>query len=128
MENQDYNVTLIIDAPVHEVFERINEVTHWWTDDLKGSSQKLNDEFTVQFADIHLSTQKITTLILDKKIVWLVTDSNLSFVEKTNEWTNTTIVFELTNKNGKTQLDFTHRGLAPSIQCYDGCSKGWTIL
>lgn len=125
MKNQDYSVSLTINASVHEVFERINEVHLWWTNELKGSSTKLNDVFTVQFADIHLSTQKIIELIPDKKIVWLVTDSNLSFVEKADEWTNTTIVFELTEKNGKTQIDFTHVGLVPVIQCYDGCSKGW---
>lgn len=125
MKNQDYSVSLTINTSVHEVFERINEVHLWWTNELKGSSKKLNDVFTVQFADIHLSTQQIIELIPDKKIVWLVTDSNLSFVEKVDEWTNTTIVFELMEKNGNTQIDFTHIGLVPAIQCYDGCSKGW---
>jgi len=125
MESQDYTIQFTVDLTSHEVFNHINNVTTWWTDDMKGQSHKLNDLFTVQFADIHISTQKIVELIPDKKIVWLVTDSNLSFVEKKNEWTNTQIVFELTNDNNKTQIKFTHMGLVPAVQCYDGCSKGW---
>jgi len=125
MESQDYTVQFTVDLTSHEVFNHINNVTTWWTDDLKGQSHKLNDLFTVQFADIHISTQKIVELIPDKKIIWLVTDSNLSFVEKKHEWTNTQIVFELTNDNNKTQIKFTHMGLVPAVQCYDGCSKGW---
>ena len=125
MESQDYTIQFTVDLTSHEVFNHINNVTTWWTDDMKGQSHKLNDLFTVQFADIHISTQKIVGLIPDKKIVWLVTDSNLSFVEKKNEWTNTQIVFELTNDNNKTQIKFTHMGLVPAVQCYDGCSKGW---
>ena len=125
MESQDYTVQFTVDLTSHEVFNHINNVTTWWTDDLKGHSHKLNDLFTVQFADIHISTQKIVELIPDKKIIWLVTDSNLSFVEKKHEWTNTQIVFELTNDNNNTQINFTHMGLVPSVQCYYGCSKGW---
>ncbi|MGN6645157.1 MAG: SRPBCC family protein [Cytophaga sp.] len=125
MKNQDYKISLTVDAPLHEVFQKINRVTAWWTDELKGDSAKVNDVFTVQFGDVHLSTQKVTELIPDKKIVWLVTDSKLTFVEKQQEWTNTQIVFELSRKNNQTHIDFTHIGLVPEIQCYDGCSKGW---
>ncbi len=125
MKNKDYKISLTVDAPLHEVFQKINCVTDWWTDELKGHSEKVNDVFTVQFGDIHLSTQKVIELIPNKKIVWLVTDSKLTFIEKQQEWTNTQIVFELSHSNNQTQLDFTHIGLVPEVQCYDGCSKGW---
>lgn len=125
MKNQDYKISFTVDVPLHEVFQKINRVTDWWTDELKGYSEKVNDVFTVQFGDIHLSTQKVTELIPDKKVVWLVTDSKLTFVEKQQEWTNTQIVFELSQSNNQTHVDFTHIGLVPEVQCYDGCSKGW---
>ena len=27
--------------------------------------------------------------------------------------------------DGKTQVLFTHVGLVPQVECYDGCTKGW---
>jgi Activator of Hsp90 ATPase homolog 1-like protein len=125
MEKQDYTATLVVDATAQEVFNNINAVSKWWTDELKGSSQKQNDEFTVQFADMHLSTQKIVELIPGKKVVWLVTESNLSFIKEKDEWTNTTISFEIAAHDNKTQLSFTHFGLVPQIECFKDCSKGW---
>jgi hypothetical protein len=125
MSQQDYTATLIVDATAQEVFSNINEVTKWWTPDLKGSSQNLSDEFTVQFADMHISTQKIVEFIPNKKVVWLVTASNLSFIKQKEEWTNTTISFEITEQGNKTHLNFTHVGLVPAIECFKDCAKGW---
>ncbi|WP_026209754.1 SRPBCC domain-containing protein [Cytophaga aurantiaca] len=125
MKNKDYSIELIVDKPIHEVFNSINTVAAWWTDDIKGSTEKLNDVFTVQFADMHISTQKIIELIPDKKIVWLVTDSHLSFLKDKSEWTNTEIHFELSRSNNQTHILFTHVGLVPNIECYKDCTKGW---
>jgi hypothetical protein len=123
--NQGYTASFVVNATPHKVFESINHIAAWWTNDVKGNSQKLNDEFTVQFADIHLSTQKLVELVPDKKVVWLVTDSKLNFVENKHEWTGTKISFEIFDLGSKTQILFTHLGLIPSFQCYEGCSKGW---
>ena len=48
MNKQDYTASITVNATPQEAFEKINSVTKWWTGDLKGSSQKLNDEFTVR--------------------------------------------------------------------------------
>ena len=125
MKNQDYTVSIIVKADPHKAFKAINSVTKWWTENLEGSSQKLNDEFTVRFEDVHMSTQKLVELIPDKKVVWLVTDSKLNFVKDKQEWTNTKIVFDITEKDHKTQIRFTHLGLIPDIECYSGCSNAW---
>jgi len=125
MKKQDYTASFTVDGSAHEVFNNINDVTKWWTDDLKGSSKKLGDEFTVQFADIHTTTQKLIDLVPDKKVVWLVTDSNLSFIKDKQEWKNTKISFELSEQDHKTKVQFTHIGLVPEIDCFAQCSKGW---
>lgn len=125
MEKQDYTIILNVDNPANEVFNSINNVSAWWTDDMEGNSQKLNDEFTVHFGEVHVSTQKLVELIPDKKIVWRVTDSKLNFIKDQQEWNNTTISFEISIHDYKTQLTFTHFGLVPKIECYKDCSKGW---
>jgi hypothetical protein len=125
MKKQDYNTLLTVNASAKEVFKNINSVTKWWTEDLEGSSQKLNDEFTVRFGDVHVSKQKLIEVIPDKKVVWLVTDSKLNFIKDQQEWTNTKISFELSSHDNKTQINITHIGLVPQVECYNSCTKGW---
>jgi Activator of Hsp90 ATPase homolog 1-like protein len=125
LKKQDYTASITVNATPQEAFKSINSVSKWWTEDLKGSSQKLNDEFTVRFGDVHVSKQKLVEVIPDKKVVWLVTDSKLNFIENKQEWTNTKISFEIARNDNKTQIRFTHFGLVPNVECYDSCVKGW---
>jgi hypothetical protein len=125
MKKQDYKATLTVDATPKEVFKKINSVTKWWTDELEGDSQKIGDEFTVRFGDVHVSTQKLIEVAPDKKVVWLVTKSDLSFIKKKDEWTNTTISFDIFTHNNKTQIQFTHTGLIPEVECFKSCTEGW---
>lgn len=96
--------------------------------EIKGNSHQLNDEFEYRMPGIHFSKQKVVELIPNKKIVWLVTDSNLGSFKDRKEWNGTKIIFEITEKNGGTQMRFTHLGLVPKFQCYGDCSGAWGML
>lgn len=125
MNNKNLHFTYQVDQSATEVFNAITNVSKWWTENLQGHSAALNDEFTVQFDDMHVSTQRLIEVIPNKKIVWLVTDSRLSWILQKDEWTGTKVVFEISNQGNKTQIEFTHIGLLPEVECYDGCADAW---
>ena len=130
MKMKDKNFTATIEATKspQEVFKLITtDVAKWWGGkDLSGNSVKLNDEFIVHHIGAHFSKQQLVEVVPDKKIVWLVTESKLSWLKDQNEWTNTKMIFDITNKGGKTVLHFTHEGLVPERECYEKCAQGWS--
>ena len=126
MSNQDFTTTIVVDQSPKQVFDAINNVRGWWSEEIEGGTEKLNDIFLYHYKDVHLSKMKLIEVVPNKKVVWLVLDNHFSFIKDETEWVGTKVIFEIMEKDGKTQLHFTHEGLVPQYECYDICNEGWT--
>jgi hypothetical protein len=125
MAGADITYSLLVDQTPEQAFNAVNNVRGWWTGDIEGNTDKLNEEFSYRYKDFHYSKQKITELTPGKKVVWLVTDSSLNFLKNKSEWNGTKIIFDIHKKGDKTEVRFTHLGIEPGIECYDKCSNAW---
>ena len=128
MKDRSFKASFTVDQTPQQIFDAINNVGGWWSGTIDGDTDKIDAEFTYRHKDMHRSKQKITELVPGKRVVWRVVDSHLSFLKDASEWTGTEIVFEISKKDGKTELRFTHAGLAPEIECYGSCSNAWGML
>jgi hypothetical protein len=129
MEQQkDYSTSILVDKSSEEVFDDINNVSGWWQGEITGDTEKVGDEFTYQMGDVHFSKQKVIESLPGKRVVWLVTESEIDFVSDKKEWVDTKIVFDIIPEGDKTRLTFTHHGLVPAIECYGSCSGAWQSL
>lgn len=125
MTNNDLSITFSVEQTPDQVFAAINNVRGWWSEDLEGNSAKLGDEFRYRHGELHDSRQRVVEAVPGKKVVWLVTDGYLSFIEHKSEWKGTQMTFEIIGKPGETELRFTHLGVTPASECYEKCTKGW---
>lgn len=125
MDFQDFSATFTVDQTPEEVFTAINDVRAWWSGDIEGGTDAVGDVWTYRYEDIHYSKQEITELVPGKKVAWHVLDGYLDFTEDKTEWTGTDIAFDITSKEGKTEVRFTHLGLTPESECFENCSNAW---
>ena len=126
MTAPDFSTTILVEQTPTAVFNAINNPRGWWSEEIEGGTNKLNDEFKYHFEDVHRCEMKLIEVVPDKKVVWLVLDNYFKFTKDKSEWKGTKIIFDITQKDNKTQVRFTHQGLVPEYECYDICKNAWT--
>jgi hypothetical protein len=124
--SKDFTTTIQVDQNPQQVFNAINNPRAWWSQEIAGDTDKAGEVFLYHYKDVHICKIKVAELVPVQKVVWEVLDNHFNFTRDKTEWVGTTIVFEIAQKNGKTQLTFTHRGLVPQYECYDVCHDAWT--
>jgi hypothetical protein len=126
MNNQSFSVAIVVDATPQQVFDAVNNVRGWWSQNITGDTWHQGDEFTYKIKELHLCTMKLTEVIPGKKVVWEVLDNYFSFATDQSEWIGTKPTFEISPKGNQTELRFTHQGLFSEHQCFDICQNAWT--
>ncbi|MEJ7625745.1 MAG: SRPBCC domain-containing protein [Ferruginibacter sp.] len=125
MTTSNFTTTILVDHTPTEVFEAINNVRGWWSEQIEGSTNKINDEFNYHYQDVHRCKMKIVEFDPNKKVVWQVLDNYFSFTKNKNEWKDNKIIFEISENDNITQLQFNQEGLVPDYECYDICQNAW---
>jgi len=126
MNTTDFTTTLLVDQTPKEAFDAINNPRGWWSENIEGGTDKLNDVYDYHYKDIHYCQIKVIELVPNQKVVWLVLDNYFKFTEDKSEWIGTKIVFDISQKGGQTEIRFIHEGLVPQYECFEICREAWT--
>ena len=126
MKTSDFSTAILVNRAPEEAFNAINNVRGWWSEEIEGDTDKVNDEFSYHYEDVHHCRMKLVEVVPDKKVVWHVLDNYFKLTKDKSEWKDTEIIFEISEKDNQTQIHFTHLGLVPEYECYDICKNAWT--
>lgn len=126
MSATGFTTSIKVDQSSKEVFDAVTNVRGWWSEEIEGNTAQLNDVFDYHYEDIHRCKIKLIEVIENEKIVWLIEKNYFKFTEDKTEWTGTKPTFEISEKDEKTELKFTHFGLVPEYECFEICRDSWT--
>ncbi len=129
----DLTMSFTVEQTPQEVFDAVTDVRSWWSGSIVGDTTTLGAEWVYTVPDIHFSKFRTTRLDPGSRVEWLVLDSHLTFPEDKQEWTGTTVRFEITPEPtdadaegpARTRLTFTHVGLHAGRECFEVCRTAW---
>ena len=122
----DYSTRYTVRESPADVYAAVLDVRSWWTGEIDGRTDEVGARFTYRHPPQHRSVQQVVELDPLRRVVWRVSDSDLTFAHEPDEWTGTEIVFDIAPAVGGTELRFTHVGLVPDVECFEACSTGWS--
>ena len=120
-----FTAAFSVDQTPEEAFRAISNVRGWWSEDIEGGTGKEGSEFTYRYKDAHRCRIRVTGLVAGERVAWRVLDNYFDFTRDKSELNDTEIHFEITARDGKTEVRFTHVGLVPEYECFDVCSSSW---
>lgn len=126
MENASFTTTITVNQSPSQAYKAIKDFRGWWSEEIEGNTDKLNETFFYHYKDIHLCKIKLIEAIPDNKLVYQVLENEFNFIADKTEWVNTKLVFEISTRQGKTSVIFTHQGLVPEYECYQVCNDAWS--
>ncbi|MES2795605.1 MAG: SRPBCC domain-containing protein [Bacteroidota bacterium] len=126
MNRADFTTTILVDQSPEVAFNAINNVRGWWSEEIEGHTDTLNEVFKYHYEDAHRCQMKLIELVPYEKVEWEVLENYFNFIQDKSEWKGNKIVFEITEEDGKTKVRMTQIGLVPEYECFEICQDAWT--
>lgn len=126
---KDYNATLTSSHNAEVIFKTITEeMSNWWAP-MSGKFVNLGDQASIRFGENSYWSFEASTLNKPSRVVLTCNGAhhicdNLSDKSRA-EWLGTKLVFEITEEQENSHINFTHIGLVPELECFDECKAGW---
>src|SRR4051794_34371273 len=67
IDNKSFTATILVNQKPSEAFNAIKNFRAWWSEEIEGNTDQLNEEFFYHYKDIHLCKMKLIQLIPDKR-------------------------------------------------------------
>lgn len=125
-ESKSFTATILVDQNPAAAFNAIKDLRAWWSEEIEGNTDKLNETFFYHYKDIHLCKIKLIEIVPDIKLVYEVIENQFNFIQDRSEWVGTKLIFEISKEGEKTKIEFTHEGLVPEYECYNLCNDAWS--
>jgi hypothetical protein len=125
-ENKSFTTSITVDKPANEVYTAIQNFRGWWSEEIEGNTDKLNETFFYHYKDIHLCKLRLIESVTDRKLVYEVTENEFNFVQDKTEWVGTRLIFEIHDAGDHSTVKFTHEGLVPEYECFEVCNEAWS--
>jgi hypothetical protein len=126
MNTNNFTSTILVNKTPAEAFNAIKNFKGWWSEDIEGATDKLDETFFYHYKELHLCKLKLIEMIPNQRLVYQVLANEFSFIKDKTEWVNTKLVFNISKDGNQTQVKFTHEGLVPDDECYNVCHDAWT--
>lgn len=124
--SRSFTTSITVKNDISSAFDSIKNFRGWWSEEIEGNTDKLNETFFYHYKDVHLCKIKLIEIIANKKLVYQVVDNEFNFTKDKTEWINTKLIFNLSEEDGDTKIEFIHEGLVPEYECYKVCNDAWT--
>lgn len=122
-----YRTSFEVAESPQEVLAAVTDPRAWWGEAITGDTRRAGDRFDFEVPGVHWSRIAVAESG-PERVIWNVVDARIEYVDEKDEWTGTRIEFTIEPTGDGTRLGFEHRGLMPSLECYDACSVAWATL
>lgn len=119
----DYCATISTSASPARAAQIITQdLEQWWSTRI----ERTQTGFTTRFNNSH-ATFKCDTDDAAHALRWTCTDAHMIMedVEDATEWVGTTLLWRIDPTENGCTIELTHKGLTPTLPCYDICRRGW---
>jgi uncharacterized protein YndB with AHSA1/START domain len=120
-----FSSTFVVDQTPARAYAAILDVRGWWSEEIDGPTDRVGAEFDYHYDDVHRCRIRVTEAVPGRSVSWLVLENHFDFTADKTEWVGTTMTFDIRERDGKTEVRFTHHGLVSAYECFDVCTNAW---